>query len=103
MAYLIAMQFVVVDWVIPRNSVLDGGQIPHDKGQFSEGGGVDRANSAQSRKECGIDSTKAVKPIDLPFKMVRAVSSRNCILDGRVHLRRCHVANTTEQLCAAVE
>jgi len=39
MAYLIAMQFVVVDWVIPRNSVLDGGQIPHDKGQFSEGGG----------------------------------------------------------------
>jgi len=48
---------------------------------------------------CVIGRAKTAELIELPFVMVSRVSSRNRVLDGRVHWR--HLAITVERLCEA--
>jgi len=62
----------------PRNHVLDGVQIPMDRGNF-EG---ERAAHCKIYEYSAVSCTKTAEPIEMPFALWVPMGPRIYILDG---------------------
>jgi len=80
----IEMPFELRTRVGPGNHVLDRIQIPHMKGQFSEGKG---ASHCKVYGHCMVICAKTTEPIEMPFGLWARMGLRNRVLDG-VHIPR---------------
>jgi len=73
----IEIPFGLWAWLGPRNHVLDGIQIPIERGIF-----VERGNHCKVYGYSTVNCAKAAESIEMPFGMLSRVDPRNHVLDG---------------------